>query len=490
MENIKKFADQVLEQISEPFFIMNGEQRCVFANKSFLQLLGLDSFVSGTTKAKDFWPKMPSLPLRNETLATEFSLGSGEVYRTRLAIWNLPQQYCLVRVLAGGVALSSQQNFQSQRLEALGVMAAGIAHDFNNVLAGILGHVTYLKTVLPPKGPHSESMKSIEEGARKSSLLTQQILSFSKADSIEKVARIDLGDLVNRTSKLLKGAVSQRYKLDFVLPEKPIHILADESRIAQILVNLVVNARDALQEKGSIHIELGIVRDKETLNQIFQGADLSAPTFALLQVIDDGQGMSQDVLDRVFEPYFSTKSDKGTGLGLYMVESIVKFYGGAIDIQSSLGKGTTVSVFLPALEQLVTEKVAVSSLKPVVGGSESILIVDDESPVRNVLSLSLRHLGYKVSVASTGQEALDKYREAPSGIDLVILDMLMPNLSGSEVFECLKEINPQVRVLIMSGYASIDLINSVLKNGGLGFMQKPFAIEDLARKVRECVAKA
>ena len=482
--------EQVLDLISEPVFILDASQVCVFANKSFCTLLGLKLTSTNKLSASDFWPKLKPSDLKQAHLSVEFSLASGEMYKARLACHSIAQGLTLVRVLAGALLGAAQTNFHAQRLETLGVLAAGIAHDFNNVLAGILGHVTYLKTVLPANGQHQESIKAIEEGARKSSQMTQQILNFSRGDSLEKVKQIDLADLTSRTVKLLRGAIAKTLNIECIVPSKPVWVLADESRLAQVLVNLVVNARDALKSGGEIQVGLSVERETDRLAQVFEGVDLCSSCYALLSVRDNGHGMSREVLERAFEPYFSTKSDKGSGLGLYTVDSIVTFYGGTIDIISAPEKGTTISVYLPALESVEEERAKARIVTKLEAGQGRILVVDDEYPVRNVLSISLRHLGYSVETAGSGQEALDKYKQVPGGFDLVILDMLMPNLSGAEVFDCLVEISPQARVLIMSGFASKELIQQVLDRGGLGFMQKPFTIEDLSLKVKECLERS
>ena len=209
----------------------------------------------------------------------------------------------------------------------------------------------------------------------------------------------------------------------------------------------------------------------------------------LIQIIDNGSGMSPEVVARIFEPYFSTKKERGTGLGLSTVAAIVREFGGAIVVDSEIGRGTTFAVYLPLLEEegrdATVKRPTPSSLER---GNERILIVDDEYPVRNVLSLSLQHLGYTVEVASSGIEALEKYGQA-GAFDLVLLDMLMPELSGEETFFKLKEIDPNVSVLVISGYTSERAVTNILDNGGRDFLQKPFTIDELSRKVRECLGR-
>ncbi|NLF25870.1 MAG: response regulator, partial [Deltaproteobacteria bacterium] len=332
-----------------------------------------------------------------------------------------------------------------------------------------------------------ESLHAIEEGGKKASSLTQQILNFSKLNLTESPALVDGCALVSQTWKLLRGSIPPEFNLEYQVPESPLYLRAVEGKLAQVLINLVVNARDALSTGGTIEIALNPCSEKERVCELF-GEKAEPANYAVLRVTDNGHGMSQDVLARAFEPYFSTKKDRGTGLGLSTVLTIVRSLGGAIDVHSQPGAGTEVEVFLPLAEESAqTEAVINSEPSQPLAGSGKVLVVDDEDPVRNVLSLSLLHLGYQVELAASGREALDKFASTAGSFDLVILDMLMPHISGDEVFFRMREINPKVRVLIISGYSSEEAVQRILQNGGKGFMQKPFTIEELSRKVRECL---
>lgn len=396
-------------------------------------------------------------------------------------------------VLVQFVSASEEQSgpsFHRERLQTLGMLAGGVAHDFNNVLAGILGHITYLRAVLPPEGNHAESLQAIQDGALKASSMTQQILNFSKLDSSEQPVQVDLCGVVRDTTRLLKGATPPKCVISASVPDVPLITLGVESRLAQILVNLVINARDAIGERGAIIIRLDRCNDAEVLRRAFQAEEFSAAEYLHLSVADDGHGMDAQVVRKAFEPYFSTKAEKGTGVGLWTVKAIVEEVGGAIWIDSELGVGTTVHALFPAVCALDTDLSAEDtkdSSSPLPQGTESILIVDDEYPVRNVLAMSLEHLGYSVTTVGGGREALELFTEDPRAYDLVILDMLMPEYSGEEVFRRMKQIDPQVAVLVISGYTSEDAVEEILRNGGRGFIQKPFTIEELSIKVRNCL---
>lgn len=439
--------------------------------------------------------------------------------RMRLAI--LSESTLLISLLSPITQLDTEAALHTQRTELLGRLASGIAHDFNNVLAGMLGHVAYLRMILPQTGSHIESLTAIEDGGKKASSMTQQILNFSKLGVIEEILPLDVRDTVSRTVNLVRAALPPSLTLNVIPFQHELCCLLNEGKLTQILVNLIMNARDACENGGEIVISLDRIADSKELSDAFGTTELPSSVYAKILVTDTGSGISQDVISRVFEPYFSTKGARGTGLGLATVAAIVRQFGGAVSIASqvrsastsesskSVGAqlsalfgrkddstideaGTQVAVYLPVLERRDAVKpvdTKSKELKAVRGQMEQILVIDDEPAVRNVLLLSLKHLGYEVITACSGAEAIDLFAEHSTSVDLVILDMLMPDLSGNQVFFKLQELNPDVRVLLVSGYASEESINEVLDNGGLGFLQKPFTIEDLSVNVRECLAK-
>ncbi len=381
------------------------------------------------------------------------------------------------------VSLSSSME-QRGRLESLGTIASGVAHDINNIVTGVLGHVSYLRVILDKEGKHIESLKSIEDGAKKAAALSQQVLKFSKAEELHP-SRFDAREVTASTLSLIKAAMQPGCKLTSSLSKTGCFILAIEAQLSQIVMNLVVNARDALGTNGQIEVVVTSINDPEELSRAFHGADLSAKSYVRILVADNGEGMSEEVKRRMFEPYFSTKKANGTGLGLATVNQIVTQFGGAIVVDSTVGRGTTIAVYLP---EVAEADVDLSPETSVSGGSERILVVDDEYSVRNVLCLSLEHLGYEVLVASSGAEALEIYRMAKEPIALVLLDMIMPEMAGEKVFSALQEIDPDVAVMVVSGFAAGSSIQGILDAGGLDYLPKPFTIEELAKKVRGCLA--
>lgn len=489
MLNRQAILYAAFDKLNDPLFVLGPDRQCAFANQAFFAFFGLSPGQGCSVSTEEFWPDVGSADLNRTEMACELRLRRGEVFMVKLLVQPLPEGFHLVQVLAGLSRNESLKSFHAQRLETLGLLASGVAHDFNNVLTGILGHITYLKTILPGKGAHSESLLAIEEGAKRASSLTQQILSFSKLDVAERLVRINLCDLVARTCSLLRRAISPEFKLEHSAPAQSVPVLAVEGKLAQVVVNLVINSRDALKPGGKIEVRVEECRDCSELQRVLGSSELPCASYVILIVRDNGHGMPGEVMERIFEPYFSTKKDKGTGLGLATVASIVRALGGAIEVKSEVNVGTETRVFLPVIEGDMQEEETVrqAAQHKLETGNENILVIDDEYAVRNVLSLSLQHLGYTVAVACSGSEALEKYGGGQRDIDLVILDMLMPHLSGEQVFFQLKRQNPAVKVLLISGYASEEAVANVLKNGGLDFIQKPFTIEELAKRVRDCL---
>jgi len=260
MNSIDNYLCLCLDHLSEPVFLFRlDEESCAYANSSFLRLLGLQA----ADGLKDFWPAVGRVNLDEEVISTTFTGSDGGALQVCLAVDELEDGLLMARVLADSAKDSGLSSFHAQRLETLGMLAGGIAHDFNNILAGILGHTTYLKTILPATGSHEESLVAIEDGARKASTMTQQILNFSKLDTEEKPLVLDLSDLVVSTCKLLKGAVSPGYELLPEVRDSSVMILGVEGKLAQVIVNLVINARDAIDQNGTITVKVATVKQKE-----------------------------------------------------------------------------------------------------------------------------------------------------------------------------------------------------------------------------------
>lgn len=385
-----------------------------------------------------------------------------------------------------------QQLEQSHKLESLGSLASSIAHDINNILAGVLGHVTFLRLSTSNSGSQLESIAAIEDGARKAAHLTREILDYARNESVG-MHPINFSLVIAGGLNLFRGALPKNIQLRVASEKSDVFVLGDESKLSQLCMNLAVNARDALPSGGHIDVRVERVTVDAAKAPRHVGnppRTLVAGEYARLSIEDDGIGMSKEVQKRIFEPYFTTKEAEGTGLGLATVLSIVESHLGAVEVTSRLGKGTRFDVYIPLCEGFFESEVDEEKDEVIPGGNERILVVDDEEVVRAVIQRSLEHFGYEVDIAKDGLDAVARYQNNRRSYKLVILDMMMPHMSGDEVFRRLREIDRDAKVLLVSGFSSEERAQSVLKSGGLGFIQKPFAVEELAREVRRCLDAA
>ncbi len=377
------------------------------------------------------------------------------------------------------------QLMQAQKMEAVGTLAGGIAHDFNNILTGILGFTQLLINRDPGDEKALSYLRRIEHEVKRASDLTSQLLTFSRRmDSTRKP--VDLNKSVQQAAKILSHTFPKTIEIQLALePDLPL-INADPSQVEQILMNLAINARDAIlenEEHGTIHIATVSTDLKKEFCRFHVGA--IPGRYALLKISDTGVGIPQDVVPRIFDPFFTTKEPgKGTGLGLAMVYGLIKAHDGYIDVHSVPGQGTTFDIYLPVLSDIVEDQSNQNSAPASWhGGTETILLVDDEDTILTLGKTALSAQGYCVLTGTDGQEALDIYRMTP-GINLVILDLNMPRMNGIECLGELAKINRNVKVIICSGYSADKLIPDVLRDLTISFLPKPFEIKKLIDLVR------
>jgi signal transduction histidine kinase len=371
---------------------------------------------------------------------------------------------------------------QVQKIESIGALTSGIAHDFNNVLAAILACASYVKQQTDPASPTYKYLEATEASALRGAALTRQLLAFARRES-PRLTVVSANDCIEQTLKMLdrsfdKAILMQR---QFANDLRPIEV--DPSQLEQVILNIAVNARDAMPEGGMFTIT--------TRNVHLEATDRSRPTRSLpdgdyvaLGFRDTGAGMDGLTLARIFEPFFTTKRPgKGTGLGLALAQNIVKGFGGEIRVESKPGEGALFEIFLPASDKILS--VAPAAAPAVArGGHECILLAEDEEVIREMAQIGLESKGYKVFAAADGAAATSVYREHANEIDLVVADMVMPRMSGSELFAQLKEMNPGVRVIVSSGYSHDQEGQRMLRHGCLGYLQKPYNIESLNQLVR------
>ncbi len=372
---------------------------------------------------------------------------------------------------------------QAQKLEAIGLLAGGIAHDFNNILTGINGFAELLYMQLPPGSPHQEDVAKILKGGQRAAELVRQLLAFSRKQVIEPKI-LDLNSLVSELERMLLRLIGEHIRLTTSLAPHLWPIKADPTQLEQIVLNLVINARDAMPNGGQLTIDTANVTltDEDLPDQL----ELPPGEFVKLTVSDTGIGMSEQVKAHIFEPFFTTKElGRGTGLGLATVYGIVKQNCGLIWVDSEPGQGTTFQIYLPRVDEPVTPQPRPEWTFELTRGSETILLVEDEPNVRELAAEMLNRQGYRVLTAADGAEALKVADELAGPLDLLVTDVIMPRLNGPELAGRLKESRPDLKILYVSGYADEMIARFGILEHGVSLLPKPFSAMLLARKVRQ-----
>ena len=373
-----------------------------------------------------------------------------------------------------------EQLIQSQKMESIGLLAGGIAHDFNNILGGILGYASFVKAQVQKGDRIYPHLETIERSALRAADLTSQLLGFARGGKYV-VGPIQVNDLVRETSELLRGTIEKNITVETIPDTANPVIEADASQIQQVLMNLCVNARDAMPGGGTLTIVTERLRAPDAfLRSVLDGRQ---GDYVRIDVADTGVGIDRAIRNRIFDPFFTTKEKgQGTGLGLATVYGIVKNHNGFINVESDIGAGTTFSVYIPAVDRPVPR--AEGPEARVAGGRETIMVVDDEETIRFLVRDILQQMGYTVLGAAEGEAAVELYTRNRGRIDLVILDMTMPGMGGRETFEKLKEIDPGVRAILSTGYAEDERARQMLALGVRAFVQKPYRVDELASAVR------
>jgi two-component system, cell cycle sensor histidine kinase and response regulator CckA len=383
---------------------------------------------------------------------------------------------------------SEDQLRQAQKLEAVARLAAGVAHDFNNILTAISGHSALLLRALDPGDARRKNAEQIEKCAYLAATLTRQLLIFSRKQAIEPRV-LNLNDVLRNIERMLKRLIGEDIELRTDLDPAVGSIKADPGQLEQVIMNLAVNARDAMPNGGKILARTANVTVEALSPKALLG--LKAGRYVLLALSDTGTGMTDDVKAHLFEPFFTTKPPgKGTGLGLATCFGIVQQSAGHIEVESQLAQGTTFTLYFPWVEAAALPAHTADLATPVSGGTETVLLVEDEAVVRDLAAANLRELGYTVLEAGNGEEALRLARQHGERIDLALTDVVMPIMGGKEMADALRESHPTTKVLFTSGYSEEVIGRHGVLRPGIAFLQKPYLAPTLARRVREVLDQA
>jgi len=380
-----------------------------------------------------------------------------------------------------------QQLVQAQKMEAIGTLAGGIAHDFNNLLQVILGYSELMLQDRQPEETEYSDLQKILHAGRSGTELVRRLLTFSRKTET-KPLNLDLNQRIRQTRKFLERTIPKMINIELALAPNLDAVNADPTQIDQVIMNLAVNARDAMPEGGKFVIKTANVE----LDHEYAKLHLleKSGRYVLLQVTDTGSGIEREMLEHIFEPFYTTKGPgEGTGLGLAIVYGIVRQNHGAINCYSEIGRGTTFKIYLPAV---VSEPESYQSVvtSPPEGGTETVLLADDDELVRNLGERILKNAGYTVLTARNGREALELYRKERDRIDLVILDLIMPEMGGKKCLEEIRQTCPEAKVLISSGYSAFESSDRAAAPGANGFIDKPYQMSQMLRTVRDVLDEA
>lgn len=433
--------------------------------------------------------------LRGETVTDYYSFQvvnrSGRTFWVELTVvlinWEgRPASLIILRDITPQKTMEAQL-LQSQKMESIGTLAGGIAHDFNNLLMGMLGRVSLMRLDMDHTHPFHDHLVRIEDHIKSANDLTKKLLGFARGGKYQSKPT-DINALLENSADIF-GRARKEIRILMDLAPDVWTVEVDRGQIEQVLLNLYVNAWQAMPTGGTLSLR---TENREMSEDETASHAMKAGRYVKLSVTDTGVGIDEAIQPRIFDPFFTTKRiGGGTGLGLASVYGIVKNHKGFITVFSEKGQGSTFSIYLPASEKSISEKPPAEGPKTshhVVRGTGKILLVDDERLVLEVSGKLLERLGYSVIAAGSGREALELYAREKSGIDLVILDMIMPEMSGGETFNRLREMDPNLKVLLSSGYTLSGQAKKIMAKGCIGFLQKPFNIQQLSVKLRKILS--
>ncbi len=378
--------------------------------------------------------------------------------------------------------LLEKQLLQAQKMESLGQLSSGIAHDFNNVLGGIIGYTDILLSKIETHHPFYDMISRIHQLSERANRITRQLLAFSRKQILE-LRIININILITDLLKLLGKTLGEHIEINFIPGQNLKNMKGDPAQIEQVIMNLCINARDAMPDRG----KLTIVTENAYLDDKFciSYPALQPGFYNKISISDTGCGIDEENIVKIFEPFFTTKEiGKGTGLGLSMVHGIIGQHQGCIGVTSNIGKGTTFYFYLPTVEEELESSVQIEKMN-LQKGSETVLLVEDDSDMRNMIETLLKDFGYDVICANNGEEGLLKFHENIDNISLIISDVQMPKMNGKELYDRMYKEKGDIKFLFVSGYADLNILENLLSKPGVMFLSKPFKIGDFSKRIRE-----
>jgi two-component system, cell cycle sensor histidine kinase and response regulator CckA len=490
----KKFSDAVIDSLPGLFYIVDEAGQVIRWNKNLQEVTGYSPEELTNRKALDFFQEDREL-VRGK-IQEVFQSGSASVEAKLVSKSGVSISFMLTGfrmimndkpyLVAVGIDISERKRLedqlrQSQKMESIGTLAGGISHDFNNILTAIIGYGSLLQMKMKNDDPLRHNVEQILASANRAASLTQGLLAYSRKQVLNP-QQVNLNDIIMKVERLLARLIGEDVEFKCILTDKDVTVFADAGQLEQILMNLATNARDAMPDGGYLYIE---TRRVELDEASARAHDVHKPgVYAQILVTDSGMGMDQKTQERIFEPFFTTKEvGKGTGLGLAMVYGIIRQHNGFVEVESEIGRGTTLKIHLPVAPRAVKETKPVD-LPAVTGGTETILVAEDDETVRKFITSILTQFGYSVIQADDGEDAVKKFMANRGVIKMLLLDVMMPKKNGKEVYDKIRIFEPDIKTLFLSGHTADIMNQKGVPVKALNFIQKPIPMNDLLRKVR------